>query len=779
MAYLGGRFSRIHKIKEGYDILSDSSNKIYGLIKSRIEYVLPILLTFFLNASIYGIYGEGFFSVYNFVSAVIIILMFLYFEFMKRHRIIGSMLYFLMGVFCLFLMARFIFSDEWSGSGFITWFQSGGTERTGNPSYFLALVSSFPFFLSSVVYYFTVILYRPSFLMLGSLVPCAIYVKTVTNMSTFYLVCIAGLNAAIYVSFSGRSSGSGGEKSVRGEGARFLSAIIVTSVTLLAASVIPKQGEAKYYDLFEQKFMMGGSSSNGVSKTLSEHSGNAGEFRDYDSTPLFNVYAEDLMYFRRQNFDIYSPEEHCWYPLEEFSSSYSEDAADSLRQREFVNHDDMLEAMKKGAELDEELKEKTPQKILSLDKTGEKASLATVSPIGFTTLYKISPLRSYDITPDQSILINPHKELITSDAAADSYSFHYYSENSAEDIWIENGGADFSSDEAYEEYLNGLISVLSENGENKLLKTAEAFKYDYDYAKRYHAAFEENNSQIPSDLKELAEELTSGLDSDYQKAEALEDFFQDNFTYDLDYIPPSGNNTASYFVFESRRGTCSDFATAYTLMARSVGLIVRYTEGFSPDITSEKNTYIIRAAGSHAYPEVYIRNTGWKIYEPTVAAAYSINGGMRTNNAGNDFTVNTDILITVILTLCGVFAVLSAVYFLMPLAKYFYDEIRIRKGGTFSVILIYRRMTEKIERKDRQYKNKTVNMTPTEICAKIKELFDFNADEFIKIYHEAVFGEIVPDEKSSEKAAQIYKEFNKAAKEKKNNANGRKKMSDI
>jgi transglutaminase-like putative cysteine protease len=72
-------------------------------------------------------------------------------------------------------------------------------------------------------------------------------------------------------------------------------------------------------------------------------------------------------------------------------------------------------------------------------------------------------------------------------------------------------------------------------------------------------------------------------------------------------------------LFETKRGTCSDFATAMTILAREAGLPARYVEGFSvSEWNYGLNQYIVRAKHGHAFPEVYIDGV-WVIFEPTIS----------------------------------------------------------------------------------------------------------------------------------------------------------------
>ena len=71
-----------------------------------------------------------------------------------------------------------------------------------------------------------------------------------------------------------------------------------------------------------------------------------------------------------------------------------------------------------------------------------------------------------------------------------------------------------------------------------------------------------NNPRIYS----LAQEITDGLTSDYDKATAIERYFSDNdYVYVLDYKKTNTANAAS-FIFTSKRGVCYEYATAMLLL---------------------------------------------------------------------------------------------------------------------------------------------------------------------------------------------------------------------
>lgn len=128
--------------------------------------------------------------------------------------------------------------------------------------------------------------------------------------------------------------------------------------------------------------------------------------------------------------------------------------------------------------------------------------------------------------------------------------------------------------------------------------------------------------ELPSDYSPLAREtaaaLTAGLTSPYDQALALQNYFRDNFTYDLDVAKGHDIRRLEDFL-TVQRGYCEQFAGTYASMARSIGLPARVATGFTPGDPDpdNPNRYLVRGKHAHAWPEVYIAGAGWVAFEPT------------------------------------------------------------------------------------------------------------------------------------------------------------------
>ena len=60
---------------------------------------------------------------------------------------------------------------------------------------------------------------------------------------------------------------------------------------------------------------------------------------------------------------------------------------------------------------------------------------------------------------------------------------------------------------------------------------------------------------------------------------------------------------------------CEQFAGAYAVMARAIGLPTRVAVGFTTGEDAGGGQYEVRDANAHAWPEVYFTSLGWLPFE--------------------------------------------------------------------------------------------------------------------------------------------------------------------
>ena len=104
-------------------------------------------------------------------------------------------------------------------------------------------------------------------------------------------------------------------------------------------------------------------------------------------------------------------------------------------------------------------------------------------------------------------------------------------------------------------------------------------------------------------------------------ARALEFFNQQPFVYTLQ-PPLLGTQPVDEFLFETRRGFCEHYASAFTLLMRAAGIPARVVTGY---LGGEENPidgfYTIRQSDAHAWAEVWYAGRGWVRIDPTSAVA--------------------------------------------------------------------------------------------------------------------------------------------------------------
>lgn len=124
---------------------------------------------------------------------------------------------------------------------------------------------------------------------------------------------------------------------------------------------------------------------------------------------------------------------------------------------------------------------------------------------------------------------------------------------------------------------------------------------------------------LPPAVVELAERVTEGAGSDYERAAMLQRFFQEEFRYDISQQPGNGTDDLMRFLFEDRRGYCEQFASAMGVMLRAVDVPARVSVGLlRPDrVDGDEGTFEFSSRDMHAWPEVYLDGYGWVMFEPT------------------------------------------------------------------------------------------------------------------------------------------------------------------
>jgi protein-glutamine gamma-glutamyltransferase len=122
--------------------------------------------------------------------------------------------------------------------------------------------------------------------------------------------------------------------------------------------------------------------------------------------------------------------------------------------------------------------------------------------------------------------------------------------------------------------------------------------------------------------KALAQELRNSHADDMGFIQAvLSMFTQQPFFYTL--TPPKlSDDSVDEFLFNTRRGFCGHYASAFAALARAAGIPARVVTGYQGGTLNPYGDYwILRQSDAHAWTEVWIEGRGWVRIDPTAAIA--------------------------------------------------------------------------------------------------------------------------------------------------------------
>lgn len=483
----------------------------------------------------------------------------------------------------------------------------------------LAAMVLFSFVVTYPVFYFTVRLPRPCFLLLPALAPLILGARTVGALPAGL---IAFLAAGYFVGIMGVSRLEYPADSVYIEDKHSrrerLKAIVLFGVIAAGAIlIIPRSDRtiySRYLDVtWFNRANFYGTRSSGFTQSSTPNTGNNEPPEDL----LFYVWSEYPNNIISQSFDKYRGKDGWTY-----LRKYSYGRADWRGEQSMLNYNKLAYDLKNGVKdgkLSPFADELSALPDISPDSTQSTAMYITAADNVNSTVV-LHPSGTFDAAitdnTDVTIFRNDKDEMFTESpfGAKASYNLSFYGRGVDPEFARYLSGL---SDTEYTELLDLAAEegVISEEGAN-------AFKDAHDLAEDYLK--DTTDTAITPRIKELALTITEGLDNDYDKAKAIENWFgEDGFVYDLNFVPQE--LSAEYFLFKSKRGICTDFATASTLLLRAAGVSARYTEGYliKTDIGSVDiyGRYEVKADQGHAFATAYVPGGGWIEVDGTKTAA--------------------------------------------------------------------------------------------------------------------------------------------------------------
>jgi hypothetical protein len=130
----------------------------------------------------------------------------------------------------------------------------------------------------------------------------------------------------------------------------------------------------------------------------------------------------------------------------------------------------------------------------------------------------------------------------------------------------------------------------------------------------------------PAVVSELAHQAVQGATTPAAEAQALVDWFRSGrFRYTLSPPATTGSDPLVQFLTVTKAGFCEQFAGAYGVLARALGIPTRLVVGFTTGKAGPGNTYTLTGADAHVWPQVYLGPAaGWVSVDPTPGTPFAV-----------------------------------------------------------------------------------------------------------------------------------------------------------
>lgn len=499
-------------------------------------------------------------------------------------------------------------------TNFYMWLLTGYDYNTMFIPYIILLFTACILFFGTSSFYFTNFYYRGYIMIFMLLIPIALYYKMIENVPVIYIVAVVVSVIFLYIFQLQKRNISDIKIKYNKAFVKFTAVVLV--ILIVVAAVTPKSEVAQYRDVFDEVIAMNPFSNRNINtiSRVSDRSAAAGYGYLNQTRLLYTVNAYEPLYFRRSSFAKYEGDY--------FVNDYILPVKNWEQETTDYNMREYYEKMSALYELYPEVFEKYGIDIEDIPNVTEESMNVVIEPKRFDANYFLGTVRTYSVDTGNEY----RNEQITRDnngclkyesegsVGGESYTIEYYRDIARSSSEILN----FADKFTVEEYCNFIYELSYLSFEN----IDGYYMWLYNIVSEINSTMFYNklNSNYSERLSELARDITRDCTTDYEKAVVLESYFRENdYVYNSSYEPEE--DTIEYFVFNSKEGSCREYATAMTLMAQAVGLCARYTEGFVCSDTYSDGTYYITAGNSHAYVEIYIPGYGFTVFEPTVAGA--------------------------------------------------------------------------------------------------------------------------------------------------------------
>ena len=712
------------------------------------KYFFPLLLGAVVMYQLFYTYTYGSERVLTFAFAAYEAVLFFVFEKLKKKKILRGLIYLLIGGLHWFAAMRLIYMGYSSGVTFNDWFYMPVSEVGENRAYLGFLFFGLGFFIVSVLYYFTVYRYRIFGVMLVTVFPFAIRGKRSDPLSTFAITLMMTVFLAMMVhqSLVSDETRETGKSKLRINRSYVLGVALFVTFAGAASMFVPKPDYKSELEngtgIFQYTFNTNRSTYDDLSEESSPRFGS-----DSTGEILFRARSsedEEVIFIRRQSFDRFDYDKDRWVNDEKYEAYFG---TEEMEEDNEVNSPKFVyDLMKKLAQTGRYEGFGLTSKLFEDSSAYSEESWLTLYSTTYSPRYLPAPLM---IRSEQAEYVRKtlHGETYQQDYYYGTLGTNYGSwlEGENEHSYLRQLPFDTQS------YRALLFSALN-NGDITVAQYKNYLKIQDIYTDALGSSDE---------IKELAESIVKDKQSEYDKAYALMDYFEkEGYIYDNEYEPE--DESIDYFLFNSKTGNCTSYATSMALMARLVGLPARYVEGFVAYERGDDGQYIVRDSHAHAFVEVYISGAGWVTFDPTVPGYRSTSGSNNNNDNNRDLGLIIEYLSRVVLFLGVLFVMIFIVLFDRIAERVFRISLMLRKSRKSKLTALYMRLMKLMRMKS---KKDNRGYTSGEIC---EQAAGFGADirQLTELFNECVFSQREVEQNEYEASYTVYKEAVKTLRKK-------------
>ncbi len=587
------------------------------------------LYSVFLIMSVMYYYHEDFTWLYTLLALGMSFVLNKFYDFVAKRRFLGPVCYIVFMALGFYLVGMLTNLGQQSYPiSFMVWFLTPQSVVEFSPLYTISIYLLMVGFLTSTVYYFAKVRYRMVMQLVIMLIPLSFYAKENIHMPALLVILLLASFFLLMV-YCRQLKPNEQVRQIGGLGTGASIAMYVAAFSVIAAIIPKPQFEADRE--FIDNAMSYMSWSDVLMKAISAFTDSTDNTVavSNNARTIFYAKAPESLRLRTQTYSYYLADDS-WNVIYEYDkpeSPYRDDLTYQPRA--------LTQAILDAAELDADFAETyNLADIAEVELPPQPLQEVTFVSTWYNTPGIPSPTRSTGVTAQSPGSPNvpltnakiSNTNTISMTLAREMPTVQYYSDTYAR-YQAESNVLRRLHNDTYGELLDAAEDILAGSD-------PEAAEVVHTAAQEFAAAQAElaavNAQGYHSDvIDDLAEEITAGLDNDLDKALAIERYFtEQGFVYDLSYTKPKGDNV-DQFLSETHIGVCYEYATAMTLLCRSIGLPTRYVQGYNmgerydTKIDTDQGTielnYLIKMRDAHAFPEVYISGYGWVSFEPTVA----------------------------------------------------------------------------------------------------------------------------------------------------------------